>query len=151
MNWVNIVSGNGLSSVRRQVITWTNAGLLSIGTLRTHFSERWIQFKKMRQKISSAKLCLFCPGGYESRYVNLLLANMISVQVSTLFGLCAFPNKLIGSTAYLVEAFIMGLPVPTHVRSHSARKPRQESICVCAQPMGDDSLIGWRIHKLTLA
>ena len=29
---VNIVSGNKFSSVPRQVITWTNANLLSIGT-----------------------------------------------------------------------------------------------------------------------
>ena len=29
-NWVCIASGNGLTPVRRQAITWTNAGLLSI-------------------------------------------------------------------------------------------------------------------------
>ena len=33
MNQVSIVSGNGLSPVRRQAITWTNADLLSIGLL----------------------------------------------------------------------------------------------------------------------
>ena len=30
-NWSSIVSGNGLSPVRCQAITWSNAGLLSIG------------------------------------------------------------------------------------------------------------------------
>ena len=31
VNWASIGSGNGLSPVRRQAITWTRAGLLSIG------------------------------------------------------------------------------------------------------------------------
>ena len=34
-----IVSGNGLASGWRQAITWTNAGILSIGPLETNFSE----------------------------------------------------------------------------------------------------------------
>ena len=38
-NWVSIGPGNGLSPVRRQAITWTNADLLSIGLLGTNFSE----------------------------------------------------------------------------------------------------------------
>ena len=42
VNWVIIDSGNGLSPGRRQAITWTNAGLLSIGPVRTNFSEIWI-------------------------------------------------------------------------------------------------------------
>ena len=41
-NWVNIGSGDGLSPVRRQAITWTNAALLSIGPLWTNVSEIWI-------------------------------------------------------------------------------------------------------------
>ena len=39
MNWVSIGSDNSLSPVRRQAITWTNADLLTIGTLGTKFSE----------------------------------------------------------------------------------------------------------------
>ena len=34
-----IGSDDSLSPVRRQAITWTNAGLLSIGLMGTHFSE----------------------------------------------------------------------------------------------------------------
>ena len=34
-----IVSDNGLSPVRRQVIIWTNAGILSIRPLEANFSE----------------------------------------------------------------------------------------------------------------
>ena len=41
VNCVNIDSGNGLSPVRRQAITWTNAGLLSIGPLRTNSSKNF--------------------------------------------------------------------------------------------------------------
>ena len=41
-NRVSIDSDNGLSPVRRQAITWTNAAVLSIGLLGTYFSEIWI-------------------------------------------------------------------------------------------------------------
>ena len=40
-------SRNGLSPVRRQAITWTNADLLSIGPLGTNFSEIRIQNTKL--------------------------------------------------------------------------------------------------------
>ena len=39
MNWVIIGLGDGLSLVRRQGITWSSAGLLSIALLETYFSE----------------------------------------------------------------------------------------------------------------
>ena len=57
---VIISSGNGLSPIPRQAITWTNAGLLSIELMGIHFSEIQIgilsfSFKKMHLKKSSAK------------------------------------------------------------------------------------------------
>ena len=57
-----IGSDNGLSPDRRQAIIWTNSGLLSIGPLRTYFSENLIKIqqfslKKMHVNMSSAK-CL---------------------------------------------------------------------------------------------
>ena len=60
-----IGSDNGLSPIRSQAITWTNASLLSIGLPRTYFSEIWIwilsfSFKKMQLKMSSAKWRPFC-------------------------------------------------------------------------------------------
>ena len=60
-------SCNGLSPWRRQAITWTNAGISSIGPLATNFSEilikiQTLSFKKMYLKISSAKWLLFCLG-----------------------------------------------------------------------------------------
>ena len=55
----SIGSDNGLSPGRRQVIIWTNAGILLIEPLETNFSEILIRipafsFKKMHLKMSSA-------------------------------------------------------------------------------------------------
>ena len=68
VNWAIIGSGNGLSPVRHQAITWTNAGLLSIGLLGTSFSEIWIQilsfsFKKMHLKMLSATMAAILSRG----------------------------------------------------------------------------------------
>ena len=68
INRVIIGSGNGLSPGRRQAITWTNAGLLSIRPLGTNFSEIQIKvhnfsFIIMHLKLSSVKwqpFCAFC-------------------------------------------------------------------------------------------
>ena len=62
-----IGSDNGLSPRRRQVIIWTNAGILFIGPLGTNFIEILIgiqtfSFKKMHFKMSSAKWRPFCLG-----------------------------------------------------------------------------------------
>ena len=60
MNWVSIGTGKGLSPVRHQDITWTNADLLSIVPLGANFSEILIRiqsfsFKNMCLKISQRK------------------------------------------------------------------------------------------------
>ena len=60
-------SDNGLSPGRRQAINWTSAGILSIGPFGTNFSENLTKiltfsFKKMRLKVSSAKLRPFYLG-----------------------------------------------------------------------------------------
>ena len=66
VKWVSIGSGNGLSPIRCQAITWTNADLLSIGPLGTNFSDIWIKcnfsFMKMYLKMLSATWQPFCPG-----------------------------------------------------------------------------------------
>ena len=61
-------SGNGLSLVQRQFITWTNAELMSFGPLGINFDEilikiQWFPFTKIHLKMLSAKwqpffLCL---------------------------------------------------------------------------------------------
>ena len=66
-NLTIIGSDNGLSPDRRQVIIWTNAGLLLTGPSGTNFSEILIEiltfsFKKMRLKVPSAKRQPFCLG-----------------------------------------------------------------------------------------
>ena len=73
---IMIGSDNGLSPGRRQVIIWTNAGILLIGPLGTNFSESLIDiltfsFKKMRLKVSSAKWRPFCLG------LNVLRASVM--------------------------------------------------------------------------
>ena len=62
-----IGSDNGLSPGWRQVIIWTNAGILLIEPLGTNFIKNLIEihtfsFKKMRLKMSSGKRRPFCLG-----------------------------------------------------------------------------------------
>ena len=62
-----IGSDNGLSPGRRQAIIWTNAGILSIWPLGTHFNEILIDIyifslKKMHMKMSFGKRRLSCLG-----------------------------------------------------------------------------------------
>ena len=66
VKWVTIGSDNGLLPVQCQAIAWNNAHSLSIGSLRTDFSEIRIKiencsFKEMHLK-TSAKWWPFCPG-----------------------------------------------------------------------------------------
>ena len=75
VNWPIIGSYNGLLPVRHQAIIWTNAGLLSIGSLRTIFSEILVSIPnfsstKMHLKISSAKWQPFCPICEELKYFS---------------------------------------------------------------------------------
>ena len=60
-----IGSDDGLSPGRRQAITWTNDGILLIGSLGTNVNEilskfHRFSFKKMHLKTSSAKWRPFC-------------------------------------------------------------------------------------------
>ena len=75
-----IGSDNGLSPDRRQAIMWTNAWLLFIWPLGTNFSEILIEiltfsFKKMRLKVSSAKLWPFCLGLNELIVFQIMVGN----------------------------------------------------------------------------
>ena len=84
MNWATIGSGNGLSSVWHQAITWTNADLLSIWSLGTNFNEIQINILKlsfvgMHLKMLSVKWWPFCPGedefnnAFENHVSNVLV------------------------------------------------------------------------------
>ena len=67
VNLTIIGSDNGLSPVRRGPITWTNVGILLIGTLGTHLGEMLIEIQtlsvtKIHLKMSSGKWRPFCLG-----------------------------------------------------------------------------------------
>ena len=76
-----ICSDNGLSPGPRQVIIWTNAGILLIGPLGTKFNQNSIKihtlpFKEMHLKMSSGKWWPFCLGrnvlrGIEYHFPNI--------------------------------------------------------------------------------
>ena len=86
VNWVIIGSGNGLSPVRHQAITRTNADLLSVGLLGTHFSEIWIRIlipfhsQKCIWKFCLSKWRPFCPGG-DWRKVTRVTCNFVNTCV----------------------------------------------------------------------
>ena len=66
VNWVSVASGNGMSPVWRHAITWTSAGLLSIGLMGRNFSEIRIKIQnfpvaKMHFKMSCAKMAAILP------------------------------------------------------------------------------------------
>ena len=87
MDCVSTGSDNGLSPVRYQAITWTNADLSSIGLQGTNFSEVRIKiqnfsFMKMRLKMS-VKLLLFCPGGGGGGVNSQALDDAVGNLVST--------------------------------------------------------------------
>ena len=73
VNWVRIGSDNGLSPVRRQAITWTNADLLSFGPWGTNFSgiriEIHFSFMKTHLKMSSFKMAAILS---RSQWVNVM-------------------------------------------------------------------------------
>ena len=80
----SVIIGNGLSPIRRQVITWTNAGLLWIGLLGS-FSEIWIgilsfPFQKMHLKMSSAKVAgiLSRVWWVKSSYLNFIVSGGVA-------------------------------------------------------------------------
>ena len=100
VNWVIINSGNGLSPVRRQATTWTNAPSLSIGLMRTNFNGIWIRilsfsFKKINLNMSSAKMAaILSSGGWvnvrcsditeTARYNILLILSIVGICVISL-------------------------------------------------------------------
>ena len=86
MNWVSIDSDNGLSPIRRQAIIGTNAGLLSIGSLGTNFSDILIQMSNL----SFTKMCLkyllwksghFCQGEMSKIWIYPILYTPLFIVI----------------------------------------------------------------------
>ena len=114
MNWVSIDSGNGLSPVRRQAITWTNADLVSIEMLGTNFSEISIKIpifslKKIVLKIASAIFPPNGPGGDELTNVAIIGRYRITTkhtQTGTMHmiaGMCCIQLQMIMWLQYLLQ------------------------------------------------
>ena len=76
-----IGSDNGLSHGRCQAIIWTNAGILLIGPLGTHFNEILIAFKKMYLKTSSRKWRPFCPASM-CKYTSFVISRKWMIQIT---------------------------------------------------------------------
>ena len=92
-NLTIVGSDNGLSPDRRQAIIWTNAGFLSIGLLRTYFSENLIKIqqfslKKMHVKMASAKWRPSCLG-----------LNMLNAERS----LCCLDQYMAPTSKYVIS------------------------------------------------
>ena len=104
INWVThifvsklttIGSDNGLSPERRQVIIWTNAGILLIGRLKTNFNEMLVEiltfsFKKMCLKVSSAKWRPFCLGLNVWRLFSWFIQDSRPCHIVIIYGFCKF-------------------------------------------------------------
>ena len=93
-----IDSDNGLSPERRQAIIWTNAGILSIGTLETNLSEilseiHTFSFKKMHLKTSSGKRRPSCLG------LNVLIIMGLQCIPVTYLSLHQYQAVLVGISA----------------------------------------------------
>ena len=105
MNWVNISSGNGLSPLQRQAITWTNADLLLVGPLETNFSEIWIKI----HVFSFIKIHTFEDGGQFVRGGGGggVKNNMFFYKISNYI-----PDKwwkLIANHSWLIQMFMFKL------------------------------------------
>ena len=93
-----IVSDNGLSLSQLQAIIWTNAGILSIQTLRTNFGElsseiHTFSFTKKHFKMLSAKWCQFCLG---LNVLKVILPNIEYIYVGKAARYkigCVFPGQ----------------------------------------------------------
>ena len=73
MKWHSIgSSNNALLPDRCRAITWTNAGLLSIGLLRTNFSEIWIIFN--HENIFESVVCQIGGHFVQGRVIKKLMS-----------------------------------------------------------------------------
>ena len=97
-------SGNGLLSIQRQAITWSDAGLLSIELLGTNFSEIWIgilsfSFKKMHLKMLSAKMAASLSRERWAKFVwNVVLVSACSWWYDQAVFQIKFPHQSCLST-----------------------------------------------------
>ena len=106
---LNIIgSDNDLSPVCRQAIIWTNAGILLIGPLGTHFSEMLIEiytfsFKKMQVKMLSVKRQPFCLGLNVLNRMNCTICHKAIFHTTFFHYLSSVPEKLLWFIKHLSD------------------------------------------------
>ena len=128
-----IGSDNGLSPGQRQVIIWTNAGIMLIGALGTNLSEILMEiytfsFKKMHLKMSSGKWRPFCHG------LNVLIAqdrNIPSVSAMEIPHSCTKTSKLLSTLIQVMAWCLNGTkqfpePMITNAHRFESSSPRTQ-------------------------
>ena len=106
-NQNTIGSDYGLLHVRRQAIIWTNAGLLLIGPLGTHFSEIWIKiqhflYKNAYENIACEMVAILSRHQYVNSsppsavYMRQRIGSaLVQVMACRLFGAKPLPNLVL--------------------------------------------------------
>ena len=98
--WIrgSIGSGNGLSPVRRQAVTWTNAGSLQIGLLGTKFQWKlnWNFIIFIQENALEIVICQSGSHFVQGRWINSLISDLKQrkYQSSQLLILCSVQNKI---------------------------------------------------------
>ena len=87
-----IGSSNGLSPVRCQVITWTNADLSTIGLSWTKFSEIWFIYISIEENEFEDAICKITAILFRSQCVNSLNPEKNFDQIETWFWVCFMPE-----------------------------------------------------------
>ena len=113
MNWVSIGSGNGLSPVRRQAITWTRADLLSIGPLGTYFNEMRI----------------------EILFIKEIAFENVVYEIATIF---AMGDELIECATHVIQ--LGPLVLPDYRKTSSRSRTKFQNLNVSCIPMQLSSL-----------
>ena len=119
-NWVSIASGNSLSPVRCQAITWTNANFLLITPLGANFREIFIKIQNFSLIKMHLKICLWNASHFLQRemsksyvpicgYFNYMLSMLKTNDNKRLYYTWPPPSVVPNSTsAYLHKWVIMG-------------------------------------------
>ena len=96
LNWVTIGSGNSLSPVQCQTITWTNDDLLSVNNpLGTNFNEIWIKRRKNQLKKIHLKCCLQNVHHFVLETMSQSLARVFKRWFIFIFIHCSQSSKLV--------------------------------------------------------
>ena len=122
VNWVSIGAGNGLSPIRCQAISWTNARLLSIGPLAclgTNFGEILIKIQNF-SFMKNATENNVCEKVAIVTFIATLLIWILSLQMSWTMHYCIITNYDITRWGWVTHIFMSSL---TKVGSDNGLSP----------------------------